>query len=239
MKGIFLIALSSILWANFLDGYYIQKAKEEIKNRHYKEALKLYNQIDIDNDYIRYNRANLLYHLGRFKEAFLLYQTVEDFHLQSAKLYNMANSLVKLKEFKRALIFYKTALKFSPDDKDIKYNIKVIKEFLDNLNKELKRVDLGVRSGVYEGKSLSDKFDENITLEESKESLVRYKKSNFSSNDNLKRDKKGRDILKEDSRDSINSDYKRVKTSIKREYYYNLLRSRHLKALLIPIKENR
>jgi len=69
-------------------------------------------------------QAQDLYSNAKYDSAALIYQSVIDSGYQSPELYyNMGNAYFKLKEIPSAILYYEKALKLSPSDENIQYNL--------------------------------------------------------------------------------------------------------------------
>lgn len=78
-----------------------------------------------------FQQANAKYQAGDFKTASELYQkSVQTGHRTAAVYYNLGNTAVKLGEKGQALVYYERALKGAPRDKDLRWNIHILKESL-------------------------------------------------------------------------------------------------------------
>lgn len=68
--------------------------------------------------------ANELYRQEKYLEALQNYQAIEKQQLESASLYfNMANVYYRSNQVAPAIYYYEKALKLSPNDKDIRFNL--------------------------------------------------------------------------------------------------------------------
>ena len=75
--------------------------------------------------------ANAKYRQSDFKGAFETYQKiVQTGRGSSAVYYNLGNTALRLGQKGEALVFYERALKISPRDKDLRWNIQVLKNAL-------------------------------------------------------------------------------------------------------------
>ena len=71
-------------------------------------------------------KANKLYNEGLYDSSLVLYNSILDQNLQSAELYfNIGNAFFKNNNLPKAILYYEKALKLSPNDEDIKYNLSI------------------------------------------------------------------------------------------------------------------
>ncbi len=78
-----------------------------------------------------FQQANAKYQAGDFKGASEIYQKLIQKAPASAALhYNLGNATLKSGEKGQALIYYERALKAAPRDKDIRWNLNILKEAL-------------------------------------------------------------------------------------------------------------
>ena len=74
-----------------------------------------------------WDAANTAYINNEYSRAEELYEAILQQGEQSAKLfYNLANACFKQEELGRAILYYKRALRLSPGDDDIRYNLSVV-----------------------------------------------------------------------------------------------------------------
>jgi len=112
--------------SSIFDWYYIKKANEFYQAKDYNKSYKFYSKID--NDQAKFDAANSLYKSGQYKKALELYKQIKDKHLKAKVLYNEGNCLVKLLKIDEAIKKYEEVLKISPNDKDAKYNLELLKK---------------------------------------------------------------------------------------------------------------
>ncbi|MFI3277964.1 MAG: tetratricopeptide repeat protein [Rikenellaceae bacterium] len=75
-----------------------------------------------------WDMANTAYTNGKYAEAMKLYEAMEQRDMRGASLlYNKGNAYFKMGEIGEALLCYNRALKFDPSNKDIRYNIEVVR----------------------------------------------------------------------------------------------------------------
>jgi tetratricopeptide (TPR) repeat protein len=81
-------------------------------------------------------KANQLYANNEFHTAAEIYENILDAGYESAALYyNLGNSYYKSAEYTRAILNYERALLLAPNDEDIKFNLKLAKQFVvDNID---------------------------------------------------------------------------------------------------------
>lgn len=73
-----------------------------------------------------FKKANGLYSSGRYQEAIKIYQQVIENGNESVSLYyNLGNAYFKANDIPSAILFYEKALKLSPTDNDIRFNLNV------------------------------------------------------------------------------------------------------------------
>lgn len=73
-----------------------------------------------------WNTANTLYQNNAFDEAIQHYQAILDQDKVSASLYfNLGNAYFKNNDIKQAILNYERALRLSPNDEDIEYNLQM------------------------------------------------------------------------------------------------------------------
>jgi hypothetical protein len=75
-----------------------------------------------------FTEANAKYRQGDFKEAAALYQKmVQTGNASGAVYYNLGNANMRLGQKGEALLFYERALKIVPRDKDLRWNVQVLR----------------------------------------------------------------------------------------------------------------
>jgi tetratricopeptide (TPR) repeat protein len=78
-----------------------------------------------------FEAANKLYETGKFPEAVFAFSAILDSGNQSAEVYyNLGSSYFKDKKLGFAILNYEKALKISPRDADIKYNLDFARSFI-------------------------------------------------------------------------------------------------------------
>lgn len=82
-----------------------------------------------------FNTANKLYQQENYMEALERYQQIEKQEMESAELYfNMGNIYYKTNQVAPSIYYYEKALRLSPNDKDIKFNLEFANTMvLDNI----------------------------------------------------------------------------------------------------------
>lgn len=71
-------------------------------------------------------KANEAYNEGHYADAVKLYEQILNARYESAELYyNLGNASFKTNEFPSAILYYEKALKLSPNDEDILFNLNV------------------------------------------------------------------------------------------------------------------
>ncbi len=241
------------LQAGVLDEYRLHQAQVLQQKGHYLQALETYRKLPRKSDAERYNMANLYYRLGRFDEALALYGTVEAPSLQGRKLYNMGNCYAIKGNWQKALRFYRAALKFAPEDSDLRYNLKKAEARVRQMELEasllklrqkaqkkvckLERLPLGVRRGFYEGsiEFLSD-FEGNDTLKEARygETLLKRNNQARSTGERGRGKEAGRES-REENRTVLKK--KEHPFDLEEQRYRRQLQEKTLKSLLVPMTE--
>lgn len=70
------------------------------------------------------SKANEMYKKGEYEKAIQAYEFVLDTHLEAPEIYfNLGNAYYKTGEISSAILNFERALLFSPNDKDIQYNL--------------------------------------------------------------------------------------------------------------------
>jgi tetratricopeptide (TPR) repeat protein len=88
-----------------------------------------------------FEKGNALYQKGNYTEAITAYESVLNSKKQSAELYfNMANCYYKLNKVAPAIYNYEKALVLSPNDKEIKNNLKFAQKMTIDEIKEVPKV---------------------------------------------------------------------------------------------------
>jgi len=73
-----------------------------------------------------FQKGNKLYEEGRYEEAIQAYQKILDMGYESSELYyNLGNAYFKKKDIGRAILYYERAKKLSPEDEDVKFNLRL------------------------------------------------------------------------------------------------------------------
>lgn len=82
--------------------------------------------------------ANMAYKSGDFKKAIVSYQGLLSQDLESASLYfNLANSYYKMNKLAPSILNYERALLLSPNDRDIKYNLRMSRSLVTDKIEEI------------------------------------------------------------------------------------------------------
>ncbi|WP_292662587.1 tetratricopeptide repeat protein [Nitratifractor sp.] len=237
--------------AGLMDAYRLHRAQALQREGRYAEALALYRDLPSNNDALRYNRANLSYRLGDYDEALRLYRSVEAPELEGAKLYNMGNCYAKKGLWAKAERFYRAALKFLPDDSDLRENLRIARKRVRQLREEArsrlqkekgkeagksKGRRLGVRRGVFEGSIDFDKaFEGNDTLEEARFGDTLVRRGNLARRSGSQgRGREESRKMEEENRTIVAGDEKGV-LSLERERYERALAKRPLGTLTVPM----
>ncbi|ADV46094.1 tetratricopeptide repeat protein [Nitratifractor salsuginis] len=247
---VLLLALQTALYAaSALEGYRLWQAQRAAKEGDFTRALQIYRQIKPQNDRLRYNEANLLYRLGKYRAALALYRRILEPSLQGFRLYNMANCYVRLGDYPRARIYYEAAAKFLPADPELRYNLTKIKARLRQQALEdallmkqkgqkklckLERLPYGVRRGFYQGKSFADDFESNQTLYEARFGDLLLKQANIATAHAPKNDASAEELGAEAKRTAIGSSRGQAE-GLERQYYERKLKQKSFRSLLIPL----
>jgi Ca-activated chloride channel family protein len=131
---IFLLFIGINSKASIFDWHYLDEAKKAYQNREYQKSAELYEKIN--NDEARYNAANALYKMKKYKEALKIYNKIKDKNLVEKIEYNKGNCYAKMGKIDEAIKAYEKALKLNPNDKDAKYNLELLKKKNHKQNKK-------------------------------------------------------------------------------------------------------
>ncbi len=253
LPRIFLLLFLAIGFADagLVEAYRLHRAQVLQREGRYAEALVLYRSLSSSSDALRYNRANLLYRLGDYDEALRLYRSVEAPELQGAKLYNMGDCYAQKGAWSKAERFYRAALKFLPDDSDLRENLRIARKRVRQLREEArsrlqkgaqksaakgKGNRLGVRRGVFEGSiDFDNAFEGNDTLEEARFGDTLVRRGNLARRSGSQG--KGREesrTMQEENRTMVAGDEKGV-LSLQSERYERALAKRPLGTLTVPM----
>ncbi len=258
MRVLLGIVLVGIVWtqssAGVLRGAWLIQADRAARAGDYARALRYYRKLGHADDRVRYNEGVLLYRMGRYAEALALFRTIRDPALEGRSLYNAGNCYMRLGRWSRALRFYEAAAKFLPGDPDPAANARIVRKALARRSLEralrelkrkneqkvckLERVDLGIRRGAFEGKSLGGDFPTDDRLEEARFGATLIQRDNVLEGTGRVDRARERQILEsEENRTLVEGE---VQTdSIRLRRIERRLRSRPLRTLLIPIEEER
>jgi len=228
---ILLLLLPILAFASINSDYLQYKAQKAYKSGNYKDALKLYSQIEPKDDSIYYNLANTLYKLKDYTKAIEYYKLIKATNLTAKKLYNIGNAYVMQKNYLKAIIFYRNALKFE-DNPKFKENL----EYAISHMNALRDVMLS-NSKCSVTQAVLDNFEDQNVSKDMQE--AKYKpEDKFNVLDNL--DEKLADLISSDSNNSDNNISKVLKVQQKliNNRVQNRLKERSSKVLLIPIEVN-
>lgn len=232
-----------------LEGYRLWQAQKAVKEGNFTRALQAYRRIEPQNDRLRYNEANLLYRLEKYRAALALYRRILEPSLQGPRLYNMANCYVRLGDYPKARTFYEGAAKFLPADPDLRYNLKKIRARLrqqaledallmmkkgQNKVCKLERLPYGVRRGFYQGKSFGDDIESNQTLYEAKFDDLLLKRANIATAHAPRSDASAEELGAEANRTAIGSSQGQAE-GLERQYYERKLKQKPFRSLLVPL----
>ena len=78
----------------------------------------------------RFSEANTKYQSGEFKKAISFYEDIAKTRPTAALYYNLGNASLKAGKKGKALLYYERALRATPRDADLLWNIKVLKDSL-------------------------------------------------------------------------------------------------------------
>ena len=116
--------------AGILDWYYLDKAKEAYNQGNYQKSYEVYSKFN--NDEAKFNAADSLYKMKKYKQALKLYSEIKDKKLKEKSLYNQGNCYAKMGKIDEAIKSYEESLKINPNDKDAKYNLELLKKHKKN-----------------------------------------------------------------------------------------------------------
>lgn len=95
------------------------------------DILLLYAAIFAQEPSARFAEANKLYEQGKYPEAVNIYKELVYSGKETPEIYfNLGNACFKDKKIGYAILYYEKALKLSPRDADIKYNLDYVKNFV-------------------------------------------------------------------------------------------------------------
>jgi Ca-activated chloride channel family protein len=112
--------------ASILDWHYLNQAKVAYQKGNYQKSAELYQKIN--NDEAKYNEADSLYKMKKYKEALDIYNQIKDKKLAEKVEYNKGNCYAKMGKIDKAINSYKNVLKLNPNDKDAKYNLELLEK---------------------------------------------------------------------------------------------------------------
>ncbi len=85
----------------------------------------------------RLSLAEESYRNGDFADAVDKYKAIADSGMVSADLYyNLGNSYFKIQDYKSAILYYERALRLSPNDDDIEYNLEYARGYITDRTQE-------------------------------------------------------------------------------------------------------
>ena len=232
MKILLLLLLPILTFSSINNDYLQYKAQNAYHNGNYKEALKLYSQIEPKSDIIYFNIANTLYKLKDYTKAIEYYKLIKATNLTAKKLYNIGNAYVMQKNYLKGIIFYRNALKFEDNPKykeNLEYAITHMNALQDVM---LSNAKCSATQAVL------DSFDDENISKDMQD--AKYKpEDRFNVIDNL--DEKIADFISSDSNSSDNNISKVLKVQQKliNSRAQNRLKERDSKVLLIPINESK
>jgi Ca-activated chloride channel family protein len=100
--------------ASIFDWHYLNQAIEAYQKGDYKKSAEFYQKID--NDEAKYNEADALYKMKKYKKALDIYNQIKDKRLLEKVEYNKGNCYAKMGKIDEAINAYKNALKLDPND---------------------------------------------------------------------------------------------------------------------------
>ena len=231
MKILILLIVPILAFSSINNDYLQYKAQKAYQSKNYKEALKLYSQIEPKSDVIYFNIANTLYKLKDYTKAIEYYKLIKADSLTAKKLYNIANAYVMQKNYLKGIIFYRNALKFENNPK-FKENL----EYAITHMNALQDVMLSNAKCSTTQAELDNFDDENVSKDMQD---AKYKpEDRFNVLDNL--DEKIDDLISSDNNtsDSNISKVLKVQQKLINNRAQNRLKERSSKVLLIPIEVN-
>lgn len=189
-KGVLFVLMFSLLFP--VSGYCTEKnISGEIVNAlslydsaKYDEASEILLRCQVENPenlYIKYDLANCYYKLERFIDAERCYREIirrtNDKALTEKCFYNLGNVSFKERKPLDALDYYERALKIDKSDFDARYNMDVVKRYIDRFNENLK---LRESSG---GEPVKGNSNGKDTLPEEKSDIYNNPKEEENRND--------------------------------------------------------
>jgi Ca-activated chloride channel family protein len=126
MIPIFVLFMGVHSNASILDWHYLNQAKVAYQKGNYQKSAELYQKIN--NDEAKYNEADSLYKMKKYKEALDIYNQIKDKKLAEKVEYNKGNCYAKMGKIDKAINSYKNVLKLNPNDKDAKYNLELLEK---------------------------------------------------------------------------------------------------------------
>ena len=236
MRLILILLFCVGLNASLLDFKYINEANQAYTNKDYNKSTILYNKIN--NDEARFNVANSLYKQKKYKKALEIYQDIDKSNLEFKKLFNIGNSYAQLNKIDEAISSYTKALKIK-DDKDIKYNLELLKKLKKEEEKKKKQKE--------QNKKDKDKKKQNNKKKDSKsKDQQNQNKSKKNDKNSKKQEKEQKETKKGDKKDTKKEDggtnqkidkQKKVPISdIEEKKWKKTLDKRGVNTLMIPLE---
>ena len=113
--------------ASVWDGYYLHKAYTAYAAHDFNISKHILNSIQDTSLQSRLLKANTYYHLGAYKQAITLYQSIRSTKpkIKQMLFYNTANAYTCLKEYDKAKIYYTKALQLG-EDADALHNLNLV-----------------------------------------------------------------------------------------------------------------
>lgn len=140
--------IPAVASARTVDGDKVKSGNRYYSAGEYDKAMTLYveslgDTLQLPKHYqgVLYNMGNALYQQERFKDAIELYQGSysQDSTLTGHMLYNRANALLKSGDPGAAVESYLQALQFLPDDEDVRHNLELALEQLEQQKQQQKQ----------------------------------------------------------------------------------------------------
>jgi tetratricopeptide (TPR) repeat protein len=97
---------------------------------------------DLTESRDQFVKGNMLYEQGKFEEAITHFEKAAE-HAESAELYyNLGNAYFKTNQIPQAILNYERALKLTPNDTDLQYNLKLANTLIKDKIEKLPELNL-------------------------------------------------------------------------------------------------
>ena len=217
--------------AGVLDWYYLKEAKSAYVKGDYNKSVELYSKIN--NNQAKFNEANALYKMKKYKNALKLYNQIDDKNLKEKIEYNKGNCYAKMGKIDKAIKSYKNALQLNPNDKDAKYNLELLekqKQKKQNKNKQKNSKN-----------SKSNKNNDKNRNQQSKAKQNKQQKENLNNKNIKQKGNKRADKKKLKNKKRLNlNEIKPIKIELKKgkenQEIFNKIKT---KTLLYPLSQGR